>query len=86
MSLRGERKQSSLFPVEPVALIFIFSVFSHTSQHENDCKKIIFLYAGWRTHLLRFHGERPYHVRVERQVVVSLGASEFRLPLKVGVF
>ena len=49
-------------------------------------EKLFFLYAGWRTHLLRFHGERPYHVRVESQVVVSLGASEFRLPLKVGVF
>ena len=36
--------------------------------------------------LLRFHGERPYHVRVESQVVVSLGASEFCLPLKVGAF
>ena len=66
----------------PVTLIFILSVFSHTSPHENDCRKIIFLYAGWCTHLLRFHGERPYHVRVESQVVVSLGASEFCLPLK----
>ena len=37
-------------------------------------EKIIFLYAGWCTHLLRFHGERPYHVRVESQVVVSPGA------------
>ena len=27
-----------------------------------------------------------YHVRVESQVVVSLGASEFCLPLKVGAF
>ena len=63
-----------------------FSVFSYTSQHENDCRKTIFLYAGWRTHLLRFHGERPYHVRVESQIVVSLGASEFCLPLKVGAF
>ena len=63
-----------------------FSVFSYTSQHENDCRKTIFLYAGWRTHLLRFHGERPYHVRVESQVVVSLGASEFFFPLKVGAF
>ena len=63
-----------------------FLVFSHTSPHKNDCKKIIFLYAGCRTHLLRFHGERPYHVRVEIQVVVSLEASEFCLPLKVGAF
>ena len=58
----------------------------YTSQHENDCRKTIFLYAGWRTHLLRFHGERPYHVRVESQVVVSLGASEIFFPLKVGAF
>ena len=85
--MQGKRKQSSLFPVGPVTLIFIFFlVFSHTSPHKNDCKKIIFLYAGCRTHLLRFHGERPYHVRVESQVVVSLGASEFCLPLKVGAF
>ena len=70
----------------PVTLIFIFfNIFSYIST-ENDSKKTIFLYAGWRTHLLRFHGERPYHVRVESQVVVSLGASEFRLPLKVGAF
>ena len=62
------------------------SFFSVSSQHENDCRKTIFLYAGCRTHLLRFHGERPYHVRVESQVVVSLGASEFFLPLKVGAF
>ena len=45
-------------------------------------KKLFFC----RTHLLRFHGERPYRVRVEIQVVVSLGASEFCLPLKVGAF
>ena len=44
------------------------------------------MHAGCRTHLLRFHGERPYRVRVEIQVVVSLGASEFSLPLKVGAF
>ena len=48
--------------------------------------KNYFLYAGCRTHLLRFHGERPYHVRVEIQVVVSLGASEFCSPLNVGAF
>ena len=36
--------------------------------------------------LLQLHSERPYHVRVESQVVVSLGASEFCLPLKVGEF
>ena len=59
-----------------------FSVFSYTSQHEKDCRKTIFLYAGWRTHLLRFHGERPYHARVESQVVVSLEASEFFLTLE----
>ena len=85
--MRGNRKRSSLFPVGPVTLIFIFfSVFSYTSQHENDCRKTIFLYAGCRTNLLRFHGERPYHVRVESQVVVSQGASEFFLTLKVGAF
>ena len=84
--LQGKRKQSSLFPVEPVTLIFIFfSIFSYIST-QKWLQKIIFLYAGWRTHLLRFHGERPYHVRVEIQVVVSLGASEFCLPLNVGAF
>ena len=84
--LQGKRKQSSLFPVGPVTLIFIFfSIFSYIST-QKWLQKIIFLYAGWRTHLLRFHGERPYHVRVESQVVVSLGASEFCLPLKVGAF
>ena len=73
-------------PVGPVTLIFIlFSIFSYISTRK-CLQKNYFLYAGWHTHLLRFHGERPYHVRVESQVVVSLGASEFRLPLKVGAF
>ena len=73
-------------PVGPVTLIFIlFSIFSYISTRK-CLQKNYFLYAGWHTHLLRFHGERPYHVRVESQVVVSLGASEFCLPLKVGAF
>ena len=84
--LQGKRKQSSLFPVGPVTLIFIFfNIFSYIST-QKWLQKNYFLYTGCRTHLLRFHGERPYHVRVESQVVVSLGASEFCLPLNVGAF
>ena len=79
MSFAGQEK--AVLTVSRGASHFNFHSFYYFLIHVNTE-----MTAGWRTHLLRFHGERPYHVRVESQVVVSLGASEFCLPLKVGEF
>ena len=36
-----------------------------TASNSSGEAKIHFLYVGWHTRLLRFHGEQPYRARVE---------------------
>ena len=74
VALAGQDK--AILIVSCGASDFNFNFLNCFLIHPNSkmTAKNYFLQAGWHTRLLRFHDERPYHVRVESQVVVSLGA------------